>query len=59
MLISFALLETGELVMSSKGKRTIGIVNGPEKYDTLQALFADILSDINNVNKKGKLKVND
>lgn len=34
MILSFSLLQTGEIVMSSKGNRTLHIVNGPEKYDT-------------------------
>lgn len=32
MILLFSLLQTGDLVMSSKGNRTIGIVNGPEEY---------------------------
>ena len=35
MILSFSLLQTAEKVMSSRGNRTIAIVNGPEKYDTL------------------------
>lgn len=59
MLISFALLETEDLVMSSKGNRTIGIVNGPENYETQESSFADIISDINNVIKNKKIKLDD
>lgn len=50
MLLSFSLLETGEKVMSSKGNRTLCIVNGPEKYDTLK-------SSMGNVIKNGKIDV--
>ena len=35
MILSFSLLQTGEKVMSLRGNRT-AIVNGPEKYDTLE-----------------------
>ena len=35
MILSFSLLQTAEKVMSSRANRTIAIVNGPEKYDTL------------------------
>ena len=45
--------------MSSKGNRTIGIVNGPEKYETIETSFSEIINDINSVNNNGKIKVND
>jgi len=50
MLLSFSLLETGDKVMSSNGNRTLCIVNGPEKYDTLK-------SSMGNVIKNGKIDV--
>lgn len=59
MIMSFSLLQTGDLVMSSKGNRTIGVVNGPEKYETIETSFSEIINDINSVNKNGKIKVND
>lgn len=59
MLLSFSILQTGDRVMSSKGNRTIGIVSGPEKYETLKVSFAEIINDINNVIRNGKLQVND
>jgi hypothetical protein len=34
MILSFALLQTGNSVLSSRGNRTVAIVNGPEKYTT-------------------------
>ena len=36
MLLSFALLQEKESVMSSKSNRAVAIVNGPEKYDTMK-----------------------
>ena len=45
MLLSFSILQTGDQVMSSKGNRTIGIVSGPEKYETLKVSFAEIIND--------------
>ena len=59
MILSFSLLQTGDLVMSSKGNRTIAIVNGPEKYETIETSFSEIISDINSVDNNGKIKVND
>lgn len=57
MLLSFSLLQTGEKVMSSKGNRTLCIVNGPEKYDTLKSLMGNVISEINSVIKNGKIDV--
>lgn len=45
MILSFCLLQTGEKVML-KGNRT-AIVNGPEKYDTLEHSFSLVINDIN------------
>jgi len=57
LLLSFSLLQTGEKVMSSKGNRTLCIVNGPEKYDTLKSLMGNVISEINSVIKNGKIDV--
>ena len=57
MILSFALLQTGEKVMSSKGNRTLCIVNGPEKYDTLKSSMGSVINEINSVIKNGKLEV--
>ena len=48
IILSFSLLQTGDLVMSSKGNRTICIVNRPESYETLRDSFSDVINDINN-----------
>ena len=57
MILSFALLQTGKNVMSSSGNRTLAIVNGPEKYNTLASSFATVINDINSVVKNGKINV--
>ena len=57
MILSFALLQTGNDVMSSSGNRTLAIVNGPEKYNTLASSFATVINDINSVVKNGKINV--
>lgn len=57
VILSFALLQTGICVMSSKGNRTIAIVNGPEKYDTLKFSLQQIISEINNTINDGKINV--
>ncbi|XP_028418693.1 uncharacterized protein LOC114544180 [Dendronephthya gigantea] len=59
MLLSFALLQTGDRVMSSKSNRTICVVNGPEKYDTLKVSMRDVLNDINTVIQNGEVKVDE
>ena len=48
MILSFSLLQTGEKVISSRGIRTIAIVNGPEKYDTLEHSFSSAINEIMN-----------
>ena len=35
-LLSFPILQTGESVMSAKGNRTLGIVNGSQSYHTIR-----------------------
>ena len=35
VIASFSLLQKDEKKMSSKGHRTIAVVNGPEDYDTI------------------------
>ena len=46
LILSFCLLQTGKKVML-KGNRTTAIVNGPEKYDTLEHSFSLVVNDIN------------
>ena len=57
ILLSFAILQTGESVMSAKGNRTIGIVNGKEDYSTIKESFGDIISEINRLVATGKVNV--
>ena len=35
--------------MSSKGNRTIAVVNGPEEYDTIKDSLSNVLNEINNL----------
>ena len=57
ILLSFAILQTGENVMSAKGNRTIGIVNGKEDYSTMKESFGDIISEVNKLVAAGKINV--
>ena len=57
MILSFCLLQTGEKVMSSKANRTIAIVNGPEKYETLKQSFSSAINEINTVLETGFIEV--
>ncbi len=43
--------------MSSKGNRTIAIVNGPEKYKTLKSSLSSAISEINSVISDGHILV--
>ena len=47
IILSFCLLQTGKKVMLLRGNRTIAIVNGPEKYNTLEHSFSLVINDIN------------
>ena len=40
-----------------KGNRTLCIVNGPEKYDTLKTSLGNVISDINCIIKNSKIEV--
>jgi len=55
-ILSFVLLQTGEKVMSSRGNRTLCIVNGLRKYDTLKSSMKSVINEINSVIKNGKGK---
>ena len=57
MILSFSILQTGDRVMSFKGNRTLRIVNGPEKYDTLKTSLGNVISDINCIIKNSKIEV--
>lgn len=57
VLLSCALLQKEEEVMSAKGNHTIAVVNGSEKYETLQESFETAFSEINSLIKKGTITV--
>ena len=57
MILSLCLLQTGEKVMSSKANRTIAIVNGLEKYETLKQSFLSAINEINTVLETGFTEV--
>ena len=57
ILLSFSILQTGESVMSAKGNRTIGIVNGTEGYQTIKVSFASLIKEINSLIESAKLTV--
>ena len=46
MMFSFSLPQLDETVMSAKGNRTVAIVNGPEKYETLKTSFSDLFGKV-------------
>lgn len=47
MMFSFALLQLDEGVMSSKSNRTVAIVNGPEKYETMKISLSNFFCEVN------------
>lgn len=57
ILLSCALLQKQNRVMPAKGNHTIAVVNGSEKYETLQVFFKNTFSEINSLNEKGTIIV--
>ena len=55
-LLSFCLLQE-KRAMSSKGNRTIAIVDGPESYNVIKESFKDCLFEINELIKRGKITI--
>ena len=57
ILLSCVLLQRQDEVMSAKGNHTIAVVNGSEKYETLQVSFKTTFSEINSLIDKGTIIV--
>ena len=57
ILLSFSILQTEESVMSAKGNRTLGIVNGTESYHTIKESFQSIFNEVNDLTATGKMNV--
>lgn len=58
VILSFSLLQNEESVMSSKGNRTIAVVNGPENYSTIQNSLSKSLEEINDLIDQKKIDIN-
>ena len=59
ILLSCALLQKQDEVMSAKGNHTIAVVNGSEKYKTLWVSFKNTFSETNSLVDKGTIIVDD
>ena len=57
LLLSFSILQTRESVMSTKGNRNIGIVNGTEGCQTIKVSFGSLFKEINSLIDSAKLTV--
>lgn len=57
ILLSFALLQGADDVMSAKGNHTIAVVKGAEKYYTLKESFRDVFEEINQLNERKTIQV--
>ena len=57
ILLSFALLQAGNDVMSSKGNHTNAVAKGKEDYQTMQTSSANVFQDINSVINKEKIVI--
>ena len=55
LILSFCLLQDEENAMSSRGNRTIAVVNGPESYDTVCDSLKKPVKEINNLIAKNQL----
>ena len=58
IILSFALLQNNSHLMSARGNNTIAIVKGSENYITLKESFANVFSDINDLNSMTKITIN-
>jgi len=58
LILSFCLLQNEENAMSSKGNRTIAVVNGPEGYDTVRDSLKKPVEEINNLIAKKSINFN-
>ena len=57
MMFSFALLQTKESILSSKSNRTIAIVNGPEKYETMKTSLSSFFEEVNGLIDQGSISI--
>ena len=57
IVMSFALLHSGDEVMAPKGNHTIAVVKGKVDYAPLKQSFKDVLKDINSLISEKKIKV--
>ena len=57
MMFSFALLQAKESIMSSKSNRTVAIINGPEKYETMKTTLKHFFKEVNELIEKGQITV--
>lgn len=57
IILSFAILQSGQDVMSAKGNRTIAIVDSPENYEVLKNAFGSVFKEVNELIKKGSIEV--
>ena len=59
VLLTCALLDNKEEVMSAKGNHTLAVFNGPETYDNIKSSFSDMFSKINHFIDKGSITIDD
>ena len=57
MMFSFSLVQLDETVMSAKGNRTVAIVNGPAKYETLKTSFSDFFGEVNELTRNKTIPI--
>ena len=57
MMMSFTLLQLHENVMSPKDNRTVAIINGPEKYETLKISLSPFFEEVNNLMHKSFISI--
>ena len=57
MMMSFTLLQLNESVMSPKHNRTVAIINGPEKYETLKTSLSNFFDEVNQLISTGTIAI--
>lgn len=59
IIMSFSILQEEEELMSSRGNRTIAIVQGSEDFTTITKSFNEVFQEINDAQEEGFIKVED
>ena len=58
LVMTYGVLNDGEVVMGAAGNKCVAVVNGKECYETLETSFSTIFAEINEIIEEGGIMVN-